>query len=392
MISFQNFSFRYEESKDFTLRGIDMTVQTGEFILLTGRSGCGKTTLIRSLNGLIPHFYPGEIQGDLLMDGHSLLEMKPSELAGQVGTVFQDPRSQFFMTDTTRELAFGCENLGLAREKTIERIAKAAKELFVTQPSISNAIKALEEEFGVNLFFRNNNKLTLTPEGELFYNSAEELLAHADSVESEFHELRKKITPIRIGIPPMLGTIYLPELYFSLKENFPEVEFRLYEFGSIKACDLVLEEKLDIAIVNAEQPSIDKCNSRIIDTEDLLFCVAPDHPLAGQKTLLLTMLADEPLILFNTDSVQVMTLTRQFKAVGVNPHILLNTSQITTLLNMVKSDRVGTFLYRSIVEAHPDIVGIPVMPSIEQRIGVIWKKGKYQNATTEKVIKFIENF
>ena len=72
--------------------------------------------------------------------------------------------------------------------------------------------------------------------------------------------------------------------------------------------------------------------------------------------------------------------------------ILLNISQITTLLNMVKSDRIGTFLYRSIVEAHPDIVGIPVMPSIEQRIGVIWKKGKYQNATTEKVIKFIENF
>ena len=67
----------------------------------------------------------------------------------------------------------------------------------------------------------------------------------------------------------MLGTIYLPELYFSLKENFPEVEFRLYEFGSIKACDLVLEEKLDIAIVNAEQPSIDKCKSKIIDTEDL---------------------------------------------------------------------------------------------------------------------------
>lgn len=271
-------------------------------------------------------------------------------------------------------------------------ITKAARELFVTQPSISNAIKALEEEFGVNLFFRNNNKLTLTPEGEIFYKSAEELLAHADSVESKFHELRKKVTPIRICIPPMLGTIYLPELYLSLNESFPNVDLRLFEFGSIKACNLVLEEKLDIAIVNAEQPSIDKCNSRIIDTEDLLFCVAPDHPLAGQKTLLLTMLADEPLILFNTDSVQVMTLTRQFKAVGVNPHIILNTSQITTLINMVKSGHMGTFLYRSIVEKHPDIVGIPVMPSIEQRIGVIWKKGKYQNTTTEKVIKFIENF
>ena len=56
MITFNNFSFRYEESPYYTLKNINMTVQTGEFILLTGRSGCGKTTLIRSLNGLIPHF------------------------------------------------------------------------------------------------------------------------------------------------------------------------------------------------------------------------------------------------------------------------------------------------------------------------------------------------
>lgn len=129
MVSFQNFSFRYEASQEFTLRGIDMTVQTGEFILLTGRSGCGKTTLIRSLNGLIPHFYPGEVQGNLVLDGRSLLEMQPSQLTGLVGTVFQDPRSQFFMTDTTRELAFGCENMGLPREETIDRITKATKDL-----------------------------------------------------------------------------------------------------------------------------------------------------------------------------------------------------------------------------------------------------------------------
>ena len=68
-------------------------------------------------------------------------------------------------------------------------ITRASKELFVTQPSVSNAIKALEEEFGINLFYRNNNKLTLTPEGEKFYQSAEELLAHADAVRSELHEL-----------------------------------------------------------------------------------------------------------------------------------------------------------------------------------------------------------
>ena len=129
MITFENFSFRYEERSEFILKNINLTIRTGELILLTGRSGCGKTTLIRSLNGLIPHFYPGEIKGNISLDGQSLLELKPSELAGRVGTVFQDPRSQFFMTDTTRELAFGCENRGFSREKTIDRITKSVTDL-----------------------------------------------------------------------------------------------------------------------------------------------------------------------------------------------------------------------------------------------------------------------
>lgn len=217
-------------------------------------------------------------------------------------------------------------------------------------------------------------------------------MAHADAVRSELHELRKQITPVRIEIPPMLGTIYLPDMYLSLKEEFPDVDFRLYEYGSIKACELVLEEKLDLAIVNAEQSAINKCNLHIIDNEDLLFCVSKDHPLAEQSTLLLNMLTDEPLVLFNTDSVQVMTLTRQFKAAGVNPHIVLNTSQITTLINMVKADKIGCFLYKSMVDMYPDLVGIPVFPAIEQRIGVIWRKGKYQNAVTEKVIRYLKNY
>lgn len=106
----------------------------------------------------------------------------------------------------------------------------------------------------------------------------------------------------------------------------------------------------------------------------------------------MNMLNNEPLILFNTDSVQVMTLTRQFKAAGVNPHIILNTSQITTLINMIKAEPIGAFLYRSMVETYPDIIGIPAFPSIEQRIGVIWRKGKYQNAITEKVIKYLKNY
>ena len=133
MIRFADFSFCYEGMNEDTLKNINMEIKDGEFLLLTGRSGCGKSTLLRSLNGLIPHFYPGETKGDLLYGDKSLLKMLPSEIAGKVGTVFQDPRSQFFMTDTTRELAFGCENMGYEREEIISRVEKAVTDLELEQ-------------------------------------------------------------------------------------------------------------------------------------------------------------------------------------------------------------------------------------------------------------------
>ncbi len=129
MIRFKDFSFCYEGSTENTLTDIDLEIEDGSVVLLTGRSGCGKSTILRSINGLIPHFYPGKTYGDVLFNGMSLLEMKPSEISGKVGTVFQDPRSQFFMTDTTRELAFGCENMGYEREEIITRIEKAVTDL-----------------------------------------------------------------------------------------------------------------------------------------------------------------------------------------------------------------------------------------------------------------------
>lgn len=133
MIKFDDFSFCYEGMSEDTLKNIDLEIHEGEFLLLTGRSGCGKSTILRSINGLIPHFYPGEIKGDVIYGDKSLLKMQPSEIAGKVGTVFQDPRSQFFMTDTTREIAFGCENMGYEREEIINRVEKATIDLELEQ-------------------------------------------------------------------------------------------------------------------------------------------------------------------------------------------------------------------------------------------------------------------
>ena len=127
MVELKNVSFRYgSENAECmyasSLKNIDLTVKTGECVLLTGPSGCGKTTILRLINGLIPHFYPGELSGDILIDGGSVKERELYDTALIIGTVFQNPRTQFYNVDTTGELAFVCENRGLPEQEIYTRI------------------------------------------------------------------------------------------------------------------------------------------------------------------------------------------------------------------------------------------------------------------------------
>ena len=122
MIEFENVSFNYLRTEQASVRNINLKINKGETVLLCGESGCGKTTLIRMINGLIPHFYEGRMNGSVSVAGMDTTEAELYETAKVVGSVFQNPRSQFFCVDSTSELAFGPENMGLPEEEIRERI------------------------------------------------------------------------------------------------------------------------------------------------------------------------------------------------------------------------------------------------------------------------------
>ena len=125
MIRFENVNFTYTANPDDrSLKGVSLTIKDGECVLLTGASGCGKSTLLRLLNGLIPEFYDGERTGRICIDGTEISEKGIYDLVGRIGTVFQNPRSQFFNVDTTSELAFGCENMAMPEEEILARIER----------------------------------------------------------------------------------------------------------------------------------------------------------------------------------------------------------------------------------------------------------------------------
>lgn len=131
MINFKNVSFSYsgEHGTGDGVSGIDLTIKDGEFVVLCGESGCGKTTVTRLINGLAPHFYEGEMSGSVMIGDVCVNTENLSDIAALTGSVFQNPKSQFFNLDTTGELVFGCENLGIPREQIQQRLEKTKRDL-----------------------------------------------------------------------------------------------------------------------------------------------------------------------------------------------------------------------------------------------------------------------
>ena len=116
MIRIEDFTFYYSDAAKPALKDINLKIEDGEFVLVTGPSGGGKSSLCRCINGLIPHFYGGKVAGRVEVQGLNTAQHSTKELATKVGMIFQDPENQLVTQDVEREIAFGLENLAFSRD------------------------------------------------------------------------------------------------------------------------------------------------------------------------------------------------------------------------------------------------------------------------------------
>jgi len=127
IIETKNLAYTYPGGTKPSLSDVSIKVEKGEFVLITGPSGCGKTTLCRCFNGLIPHFYQGELKGEIAVAEMDTTKHQTHEMAKSVGLVFQNPENQLFALSIEKDVAFGLENLGVPREEIRKRVDWALK-------------------------------------------------------------------------------------------------------------------------------------------------------------------------------------------------------------------------------------------------------------------------
>ncbi|MBI5946074.1 MAG: ABC transporter ATP-binding protein [Chloroflexi bacterium] len=132
----ENLSFRYRDRPGAAIHNLSFTATPGEVLLIAGASGCGKTTLIRCINGLIPRSYKGDMSGQVLVFGEEVKDWKLSQISQKIGTVLQDPERQILGTKVVNEVAFGLENLGMPRAEIYSRVDEALN--FLKIPHLRN--------------------------------------------------------------------------------------------------------------------------------------------------------------------------------------------------------------------------------------------------------------
>lgn len=144
MIELKNVTYRYPFSDRNALEDISLKVRPGEAVLCTGVSGCGKSTLIRLINGLCPHYFGGELQGTVRVAGQDNQKLKLHEISSRVGTLFQNPETQFFALGVEEEMAFKPESRGMPPDKIRELIAKTSQR-FGLNSVLKNTIHELSQ-------------------------------------------------------------------------------------------------------------------------------------------------------------------------------------------------------------------------------------------------------
>lgn len=269
-------------------------------------------------------------------------------------------------------------------------VSRAAEYLNISQPSISNAINKLENEFNTTLFTRQSKRLILTKEGATLLDLTNDLLLNTDRTLKTMKELSDNKT-LNLGIPPMLGSFFLPILYGDFFKKNPDFKINILEDDRTGLIRMLEDNKINMAFLPHDGPIDTKLKSQPLIEFDNVCCVSKNHQLSQKESITIEDLNNEPLVLFKNSFFQTERILERFKQSHYTPNIILNTAQVTTMQNMASCGLAVGFVFSFLLKSTTDLVGIPLNPPMRTQISLVWKQGEHLSSNMNQLIQFTKN-
>lgn len=227
--------------------------------------------------------------------------------------------------------------------------SKAGEILFISQPTVSARIKALESVLGFQLFDRSGRNISLTQEGELFLPYAKTALENFQAGLLAVHQ-KNSITKgeLNISVVLTLSNYILPILIKEFHDVYPSIKLTVHTGHSHNVLDMVLNHEVPIGISRSvSHPRIETIH---LFEDELVLTIYPGHPFSSRKSVLLEEIANEPLILFNRGSIDWKLIRNALNNLEIKPNVVLETDNIEIVKQMVKKEMGMGILPRSSIE------------------------------------------
>ena len=251
----------------------------------------------------------------------------------------------------------------------LSNITAAADRLHVSQPSVTTGIKSLENELGVKLLDRSRKRISLTSEGRIFLQRADDILALVSDAIAQMNDLRLvQVGTIRIGITPMMGAALFPSALANFQKEYPNVRMAVAEEGSLSIASQLEKGELDIGImITSDMPA--GLKGMPIRRGQIVVCLPPGHPLGEYERIPFERLSDEPFILFGEDTYSRHLILRECARLQFSPRIVFSSSQIGTVIGLVSRGVGISFFMEDIVRDERSVLVRPLAEAPRPRRG-----------------------
>ncbi len=276
----------------------------------------------------------------------------------------------------------------LCRTKNFTR---AAENQNVTQPTVSNAVRDLELEFGLKLLERDNRHLALTPAGEELLDMALQLLSYADEIRLVMQDRAEEKKRLLMGIPNMTHAAGFTDFFRLLHGTYPDMEIQTVHDITANLLPELYAGRLHLLLV-PYQPTDGRCRYLAWKKTRFLFCVSSDHPLASRASVRIADICHEPLISYFGDIyLKNYDLRRRYLELGTEMNVVYRCGQINTMQDLIRSGEGCGYVIESTYIGE-GLVGIPFEEELPVTLWLVWTKESERHTVVKKTLRAVREY